>query len=194
MLPPGAVVGEVGVIDRGDARAARSARRVDREVVEHRVAPLAHQQAHLTAVVRAVGDRGDLGTVDRRLDAGAVQVQRQRVPGVGTDGPAARGERGVVLVAVLLEQAPRSGAVDPEVVALRAAGAELRHAVGPADDVKLQVRYPNGSLPGSSDKLERAMWLSFFFDYGFRRKKSAKDPSQSDLVLERRDSKDRPIS
>ncbi len=61
---------------------------------------------------------------------------------------------------------------------------------GDIDDLSLIVRYPNGALPGSSDKLERAMWLSFFFDYDFRRLKVPADTARSepacDLILERR--------
>jgi hypothetical protein len=55
------------------------------------------------------------------------------------------------------------------------------------DDAALRVRYPNGNLPGSSDKLERAIWLSFFFDYEFRRQKVRPDAKpELDLILERR--------
>src|SRR5581483_4728357 len=64
VLPPGAVVREVGVVDTGDARTTGAGGGGDREVVELGIAPLAHQQADLTVVVRAVGDRRDLGAVD----------------------------------------------------------------------------------------------------------------------------------
>jgi GNAT superfamily N-acetyltransferase len=70
----------------------------------------------------------------------------------------------------------------------------LGNAPKSADDAALRVRYPNGNLPGSSDKLERAMWLTFFFDYDFRRQKAAlacppDAKPEPDLILERHGSK-----
>jgi hypothetical protein len=60
-----------------------------------------------------------------------------------------------------------------------------------AEDAALVVRYPNGALPSNADRLERGMWLSFFFDYGFRRQKPTLAPvdpkAEPDLILERRD-------
>jgi hypothetical protein len=62
----------------------------------------------------------------------------------------------------------------------------MRGFVGDMHEFKVAVRYPQGLLPGSGEKLERAMWLSFFYDYDFRRQKLPPDKQGRDLILERR--------
>lgn len=54
-----------------------------------------------------------------------------------------------------------------------------------AQDFTLRVRYPLSRRRGGSDRLEREMWLSFYYDYGFRRKKRSSGVPGPDLLLER---------
>jgi hypothetical protein len=64
-----------------------------------------------------------------------------------------------------------------------------RMASGKTHPFTLIVRYPEGALPGNCERLERAIWLSFFHSYEFRRSKSQLNPEEkSDLILERRSS------
>jgi hypothetical protein len=64
-----------------------------------------------------------------------------------------------------------------------------RMASGKTHPFTLIVRYPEGALPGYCERLERAIWLSFFHSYEFRRSKSQLNPEEkSDLILERRSS------
>jgi hypothetical protein len=51
------------------------------------------------------------------------------------------------------------------------------------EDFTLFARYPRGTLPSGGERLERAMWLSFFYDFDFRRRKLSPEKQAQELNL-----------
>lgn len=62
---------------------------------------------------------------------------------------------------------------------------ELQREGGGVRDFTLRVRYLDGLVPGSGSRLERAMWLSFFYDRDFRKRQVPPEEQGADLILER---------
>jgi hypothetical protein len=49
----------------------------------------------------------------------------------------------------------------------------------------LRVRYPRAVRPGKIDRIQRAVWLAFFYPYGFQQRDALTTAPQQDLVLSR---------
>ena len=82
---------------------------------------------------------------------------------------------------VWIRGAHRSLGLGRDVMQLRALGEALTQAFPDAD---LVARYPLAGS-GSGDRLQRALWMSFFHDYNFRQVQApAPDATVIELVLE----------